>query len=183
MWETDARFCPMCGARLATRLIDGRDRGVCPSCRFVFYKNPAVAAAAVVLRAGEVLLIRRGIMPYRGTWTLPAGYEEYDERPDETAVRETREETGLDVRVSGLYDVHYTEDDPRKRALLIVYLCEVVGGTLRAADDALDARFFALDALPDEIGFANNRRVLGRLVGEVSAGGPRSLPLPPATGF
>lgn len=177
MWERQARHCPLCAAALCDRELDGRARRACPACRFVLYQNPAAAAAAVVLRGGQVLLIRRGIEPFRGTWTLPAGYEEVDERPEQTVVRETREETGLEVVPYGLFDVCYTADDPRKRGLLIVYLCEVIGGDVVAGDDALDAAFFALDALPDPIGFANNRRILARVVDEVRGAGLRYVPV------
>ena len=169
-WERRARFCPLCGGPLAETPIEGRDRKKCASCRFVLYENPAPAAAALVLKGSEILLTRRAIRPFRGSWTLPAGYEESDEAPADTAVRETFEETGLKVRPFGLYDVFHTGDDPRKRAILIVYLCEVVGGELSPGDDALDARFFPLDELPDEIGFHNNRAVLERLANELREG-------------
>ncbi|MFH0946627.1 MAG: NUDIX hydrolase [Planctomycetota bacterium] len=169
-WERSARFCPLCGGPLVATPVEGRDRKKCGACRFVLYENPAPAAAALVLKDREILLTRRGIRPHRGSWTLPAGYEEADEAPADTAVRETLEETGLMVRPFGLYDVLHTDDDPRKRAILIVYLCEVVGGELSPGDDALDARFFPLDALPEEIGFRNNRAVLNRLAKEVQEG-------------
>lgn len=101
---------------------------------------------------------------------MPAGYQEQDETPLAAAVRETKEETGLEVSAYGLYDLLYTEDDPRKRGTLAVYLCEVVGGELIAGDDASDAQFFALTDLPESVGFINNRKILDRLKREVAAG-------------
>lgn len=181
-WEDRARFCPLCGGGLERRQVEERQRPVCGPCGLILYLNPAAAAAAVVLRGREVLLIRRNIRPYRGHWALPAGYEEYDESPVETAVRETAEETGLRVRPLGLYDVLYTCDDPRKRGILVVYLCELEGGELEPGDDADEARFFALDALPEQIGFVNNQRILERLRREVEQGGPRLLPFPEQPG-
>ncbi len=170
MWVRKASFCPLCGAPLTERPIEDRPRKWCGACRFVLYENPAAAAATLVLDGSRVVLTRRATAPYRGTWTLPAGYQEVDETPVETAVRETREETGLEVEAFGLYDLLYTDDDPRKKGILAVYLCRPVGGELRAADDADDARWFELGALPTPIGFVNNRRVLERVARETRAG-------------
>lgn len=181
MWERQARFCPLCAGALTRKAKIHRERLVCSQCEFVLYENPAAAAAAIVLRGDEVLLIRRGIEPFRGHWALPAGYEEVDESPAVTAVRETFEETGAVIEVRGLYDVLYTSDDPRKRAILIAFVCEQVGGTLQAGDDAQDVRYFPLDRLPPSIGFANNQRLLARLVAEWRAGAiqmVRTLELP-----
>lgn len=166
----------MCAGELAPKLHFHRERLRCGACGFVLYANPAAAAAAIVLRGDEVLMIRRSIEPFRGHWTLPAGYEEVDEPPARTAVRETFEETGVVIAIRGLYDVLYTSDDPRKRAILIAYLADPVGGTLQAGDDAQDARYFRLDALPDDIGFANNRRLLNRLVDDWKSGEFRMVP-------
>lgn len=177
MWERSARFCPVCAGELAVRLLEETERRCCTQCTFVLYANPAAAAASVVLKGSEVLLIQRDIEPFKGHWTLPAGYEEYDETPVQTAERETREETGLEVRAFGLYDLLYTSDDPRKRGILAVYLCEPVGGTLAPGDDAAAARFFRVDDVPGAIGFANNRRVLERLRRELSAGHLRYSPI------
>ena len=177
MWQRHAKFCPLCGGDLRARPIEGRPRLACTGCRFVLYENPAPASATLVLDDDRVLLIRRDIEPYRGTWTLPAGYQEIDETPVETAERETREETGLEVEAVGLFDLLTTTDDPRKPGILAVYVCRVVGGALRAGADEADVRWFPLDALPDSIGFVNNRLMLDRLVRERHTGGPRTIPV------
>jgi len=136
----------------------------CPRCPFVLYKNPASAAAGVVLNErGEVLLVRRAIEPFHGHWALPAGYQEIDEEPCATVVREVFEEAGLEVEVQGLLDLIFVCNDPRKPANVAVFLCLAKGGVLRPGDEESDAAWFSLDALPDEIGFDNYRRILGRL--------------------
>ncbi len=130
----------------------------------MYYLNPACAAAGAVLDGrGRVLLIRRRIPPFRGQWALPAGYQEIDEDPRDTALREVREETGIEAEVVRLFDVVWVADDPRKPADVIVYLCRPLGGELRAASDADDARWFPLDDLPGEVGFDNRRRILDQL--------------------
>lgn len=169
-WHERAAFCLMCGTALARRRVFGADRLACPACDFVLFRTPAAGAAAVVVRGRELLLVRRGIEPYRGDWGFPAGYQEYGESPEEAAVRETEEETGLRIRICRVLAVCYTRDDPRKRANLIIYLAQPVAGVLRAADDATDARFFSLDDLPERIAFENNRKILAQLRAEFPGG-------------
>ena len=164
MWQRQARHCPLCGAELAPGEFEGRERPRCTQCRYVHFENPAGAAAGVVVDAGgRVLLVRRALAPHKGDWALPAGYQEHDEEPAETAVREIREETGLEVEALELFDVLFVPGGQRKPANLVVFVCRVLGGRLQAADDAVEAAFFALDELPENIGFDNAERVLGRL--------------------
>ena len=156
-----ARFCPVCSAELGVGEIGGRARQSCRACGIVLYKNPASAAAAVVLdEAQRVLLIQRAIEPYLGYWALPAGYQEIDEDPRQTVAREVFEETGLAIEAGALIDLVYIPDDPRKPANLAIFLCRVLGGELCAGDDACAASWFALDALPTKIGFDNRERIL-----------------------
>lgn len=157
------RFCSACGAPLVARVLEGRERRWCEGCAAVVYENPVPAAAVAVRRPGEVLLCRRDIEPYSGSWTLPAGYQEIDETIESTAVREVREETGLVVRLTGLLDVLTTDDDPRKAAILVVYEAEEVDGELLPGDDAREVAFHRLDDLPEPVGFRNHRLVLDRL--------------------
>lgn len=145
---------------------------MCPACGHVAYENPVPAAAVAVLDSGRVLLGRRGIDPHRGAWGLPAGYQEVDESIETTAVREVREETGLIVRLTGLFDVLTTTDDPRKASLLIVYTGEVVDGELEPGSDCDEVAWHDLDDLPDDVGFRNDRLVLARL----STGAPKAFP-------
>jgi ADP-ribose pyrophosphatase YjhB (NUDIX family) len=157
------RFCSECGARLSECEIDGRVRQHCSACDRVAYENPVPAAAVAVRRGRQVLLCRRAIEPFRGSWTLPAGYQEVDEAIETTAVREVREETGLVVRLTGLLDVLTTTDDPRKPAILVVYEAQEVEGELLPGSDADEVAFHSLDALPHPVAFSNHRRILERL--------------------
>jgi len=111
---------------------------------------------------GRVLLVRRSVDPKQGWWCIPSGFVEYDEAPEEAAVRECKEETGLDVRLIGLLEVYHYRSDFRGSGILIVYRAKVVGGELRPGDDASEARFFGPAELPQEIAFASNREALRR---------------------
>lgn len=144
-------------------MVEGRPRQACPACARVAWENPVPAAGVIIRHEREVVLCRRGIEPFRGSWGIPAGYQEVDETIETTAVREAREETGLIVRLTGLLDVLTTLDDPRKTSLIVLYSGEAVDGELQPGDDAEEAAWHSLDELPDDLGFANDRRVLERL--------------------
>jgi len=121
-------------------------------------------------RQRRVLLGRRSIEPYRGQWALPAGYQEIDEPPAQTAVREVLEESGIQVRVLSLFDLIFVPEDLRRPANVAIYLCAPVGGVLCAGEDALEAAWFGLDALPPDLGFDNGPRILERLPSGAHAG-------------
>jgi 8-oxo-dGTP diphosphatase len=127
------------------------------------YRNPALTVDAVITEPElGVLLIRRGHDPYAGCWALPGGFVDYGESCPAACVREVREETGLEVEVVRLLDVLSEPDrDPRKHVVSVVYLCRIVGGELRAGDDAADARWFASTEHVD-LAF-DHHTVLGRL--------------------
>ncbi|MGE5692530.1 MAG: NUDIX domain-containing protein [Candidatus Zixiibacteriota bacterium] len=154
------RFCPRCGGELKPLDLGGQERRVCPKADFVQYRNPVPAVGAFVRKNSGLLLVLRKYPPRAGLWTLPAGFMEYDEAPEETAVREVKEETGLDVAVQKLFSVYRAGDDPRTRVVLILYEVEIVGGKLKPGDDALKAEFFPLDGLPEDIAFSAHRRAL-----------------------
>jgi len=159
MKHTQFKFCPKCGTPLVLKMRGDRQRPVCPACGFVVYLNPAVAAGTLVEMDGRVVLIRRGVEPRQGYWGLPAGYVEADESAEEAAIRETHEEAGLEVELDDLLGVYSFGGGARERGVLVLYSAHAVGGELRAGDDALDARTFAPDELP-EIAFSTHRDAL-----------------------
>jgi 8-oxo-dGTP diphosphatase len=126
---------------------------VCGACGFVLYRNPAPAAGTILLEDRSVLLVQRKFEPRMGGWTLPAGFIEWDEKAAECAVRETKEETGLDVEIDRVFGVYAAHDDPRTRVVLILYLATKSGGEIQPGDDASDARFYDIDDTPRDIAF------------------------------
>jgi len=160
-----ARFCSRCGGLLETvvRPGDERPRQVCVACGRVHYHNAKPCAGALVVRDGRVLLVKRAIQPFLGRWDIPGGFLEEDEHPEAGAVREVREETGLEVQLTGLlgfYVDRYCYGDEGDYCLNIYFLAEVVGGREHPDDDADDLSWFAPDELPEKIAFDHVRVVL-----------------------
>ncbi|HEU5311413.1 MAG TPA: NUDIX domain-containing protein [Candidatus Eisenbacteria bacterium] len=154
------RHCVLCGTKLRGIREHGVPRRACPRCGFIAYRNPTPACGVIVMRGGSVLLARRAHEPRLDCWGIPAGFMEYGEHPETTAVREALEETGLRVRLTGLFGVYAGRDDPRTRAVLILYHARIVGGRLEAGDDASEVGFFALDALPRPLAFRAHEEAL-----------------------
>ena len=157
-------FCQVCGARLERRESFGRMRPVCPSCGRVHFSDPKVAAAVLVEQDGRVLLVRRINVPQQGKWTLPAGFVEADEDPEQAAVRECLEETGIRVRITSLLDVLFGLEHPRGASIVILYRGEVLGGSLSPKDDADAVGFFESDELPP-LAFEATRKAMRYLRG------------------
>jgi 8-oxo-dGTP diphosphatase len=90
-----------------------------------------------------VVLIERGHEPYQGCWALPGGFVEIGESCEDACCREVEEEIGLQVEVTRLLDVlSQPGRDPRGHVATVLYGCKVVGGRLRAGDDASNAAWF-----------------------------------------
>lgn len=99
--DTSPDFCPGCGSSLSTRKEEGRERLYCGSCDRIIWRNPAPAAAVALTKGENILLVKRGIEPWKNEWSLPAGYLEIDEHPREGAVRELEEETSIKFEKKG----------------------------------------------------------------------------------
>lgn len=115
------------------------------------YLAPALTADAVLLKGNEVLLIRRGHAPFQGLWAIPGGFVEVGERVEDACRRELLEETGLKGDIVDLLGVYSDPGrDPRGHTVTVAYVLKVAGIVdLAAGDDADEARWFALDKLPD----------------------------------
>lgn len=160
------KFCPGCAQELVEKYIENQNRQICSNCGYIHYKNPTPAAAVILVEENKVLLVKRKFEPKAGYWTLPAGFIEYDETAELAAQRETCEETGLEVKIVKLYDVLGSCEKFTTPVVLVVYIAKRVGGTLVPGDDAIEADFFSLDKLPENIAFSSHLTALKKYINE-----------------
>jgi len=157
-------FCLRCGTKL--ELQDDREeklRPHCPSCGWVYYKNPVPAAACVILNEkNELLIIKRLVEPKKNEWALPSGYIEINQSPEEAARDEMLEETGLEGRVKKFLGYYDGTSPIYEKVLSFGYWMEITGGKLEAGDDAGEAKFVAFDDLPP-IAFDSHKYFLQKI--------------------
>ena len=141
-------FCAQCGARLTSQPVDGQIRPFCTDCGTVVYLNPLPAVAAVLLRNGRVLLIKRGVEPGRDLWALPSGFMEQHETPEQTLVREVAEETAIVCRSGALLAAQTHHDRVFGHVLVLAYAAAYLSGDPLAGDDASAVSWFDTKHLP-----------------------------------
>jgi ADP-ribose pyrophosphatase YjhB (NUDIX family) len=158
--HVEFRFCPRCGGNLEKRVLKATEpaRLVCASCSFIFYQDPKVVAGTIFTVDGGIVLLKRGVEPALGKWVFPGGYVDRGESVRDAAVRETKEESQVDVKLGPLLNVY---SYPRSPNVIVVYTAEIIGGVLAAGDESLEARSFSLNDIPwDEIAFDSTRDAL-----------------------
>lgn len=153
------KYCAQCGSELKLKKEEGRKRLFCPSCHRVYYENPLPSTAAFVRnKKKEILLVKRGVEPGIGKWSLPSGFIEIDETPELACLRELEEETGLKGKIMRLIGVYSQKSLLYKNVLIIGY--EVKGrGILTPGSDSEKVEFFPLDRVP-EIAFFSHREII-----------------------
>lgn len=148
-----SKYCSFCGSLLRESFLEGRSRQHCSQCSLIAYQNPNPASAVLLIHDQQVLLVKRALEPKKGCWALPAGFQEWDETPEQAARRELFEETGLQLGKLELLDLVYNGFDNFKPVNLAIFYGKFSGGQLKPGDDVSDAAFFPIDNLPNNLGF------------------------------
>lgn len=177
------RFCPACGAPLP-----GPAPVTCPACGTAHWRNAKPCAGALAVRDGRLLLVRRAVEPWCGRWDIPGGFCDPEEHPAAAAVREVREETGLEVALTGFLGMwvdHYPDPAAEHPAttLNIYYHAVVAGGAEhpdRAEVDGLG--WFGADDLPAEVAFPDHATLVLRAWRRAVLAGQTVTPLPDLPG-
>jgi ADP-ribose pyrophosphatase YjhB (NUDIX family) len=153
------RFCPRCGGTLEARSLKAGDpnRPVCVECGFVVYLDPKVAVGTIITMDSQLVLVRRAIEPGYGLWVFPGGFVDRGEEVDKAALREAREESGLEVRLDHLVGIYSYPDSP----IIIVYAATALSGELCSDEECLEAKLFRAEEIPwDVLAFRSTREAL-----------------------
>ncbi|GAB4537987.1 MAG: NUDIX hydrolase [Parvularculaceae bacterium] len=130
-------------------------------------RRPIIGVGAVVWKGDEILLVRRAAPPLEGQWSIPGGKLEYGERSRDAALREVREETGVEAEILGLIDTVdavIRHDDGRidRHYVLIDFAARYVSGAPRAGGDAAEARWVAAAKSDELVKWNETRRIIGQ---------------------
>jgi ADP-ribose pyrophosphatase YjhB (NUDIX family) len=156
-------YCWRCGSELSKKMDEGRERYFCEACNEFVYRNSVPVGGVFVVKGEEVLLIKRGGTPNKGKWSYPAGYLEYDEKPEHGAVRELEEETGLKADPEKMKLVATIQlEHPDKYVVGNAYATrfEDVTGSVRPGDDAEDARFWTIEEMESSLGEMESEKIV-----------------------
>ena len=127
------------------------------ACGFVFYLDPKIAVGTIIRSAGDrIVLVKRAIEPGYGKWVFPGGYVDRGEEITLAAIREAREEAGLDVRLDHLINIYsYAGRAP----VIVVYAATRMSGELAVDDESLESARVHLDEIPwDDLAFRSTRK-------------------------
>lgn len=138
-----------------------RQDKACPYCGR--YDNRGLTIDAVIVKDGNVLLIQRGVEPFKGYWATPGGYVRWGETVEAAVRSEVVEETGLEATSLKLVGVYSDPKRHPKQAVNMVYLVEVSDGEPKAGDDADDARWFSLADLPEQLALDHKQNIADAL--------------------
>ena len=137
---------------------EGRPRLVCLECGFIFYQNPKIVVATIPEWQGKAVLVRRGIEPRLGAWSYPGGFLELGESVEEGAIRETKEETNLDIEIKSLLNIY---SRPEAGVVVVVYMADVMGGQPTTCVEVTEIGHFAPIEIPwDDLAFASTEWAL-----------------------
>ena len=160
------QFCPDCGGALFFDYRGGQRPPTCSTCGYVRYRNPAVGVAVVVRDdTGRVLMGRRASGAYAGLWCIPCGYVEWDEDVRAAAIREMREETGVEVELGEVIAVHSNFHNTAQHTVGIWFAGRIVSGEPHLADGEFTEIAYFEPANPPPLAFPTDALVLRELAG------------------
>lgn len=143
-------YCSHCGSSELHKKLpigDTHTRLVCVQCNHVHYHNPTIICGCIIEQDDKIALCLRAIEPQKNTWTIAAGYLEMGESTELAAQRETLEETGMEVKILGLYSVFNVQ---HIHQVYIIYRAQFVQQTHEMGPESLAVEWFTEHTLPLE---------------------------------
>ncbi|HNR64947.1 MAG TPA: NUDIX hydrolase [Atribacterota bacterium] len=165
MKQDDLKYCTKCGHLLKSLIIQGKKRIYCHNCDTIYYDNPIPSVAVVTCNEkGQLLLVKRKEEPGKGFWSLPGGFMDDGESAIQAALRELQEETGLQGIVKRFIKIFNQNSDTYGHVIIITYEVGIIGGQLKAGDDAENACFFDIEDLP-LLAFSFQKQAIEQVIG------------------
>lgn len=156
-------FCYSCGGTLTKG--EPYDPQQCTSCKMHVFHNSKPCSGVFIFHENKVLLIKRGIEPKYGTWDVPGGFGTVLELPEDIAIREAKEETGLDIKLGQL--IHTEVDDygdTGHKTLNFYYIATSDSSHAVATDDAMQVEWVEIHKLQREYGFITAKNAADKLI-------------------
>ena len=139
------KYCPQC----KNLLVRQENNYYCTNCDVKIYIDPKPTTCVFLIKNGMVLLAKRAVEPYKGSFDLIGGFLEPGELPEKAVIRETKEETGLDIKILGLLSMHTDRYGKGGDYLInIYYLGEIADAKPIAHDDVASLHWFPIDKIP-----------------------------------
>lgn len=129
----------------------------CPHCGR--YKNRRIAIDAVIVKNGDILLIKRAVEPFKDMWALPGGGIEFDETAEDAVKKEVEEEVGLQIKSTKFLQIYTDPKRDPKQIITLSYLVEV-DGEPKAGSDVSSYKFFPLNELPEVMAFDHKQIII-----------------------
>ena len=143
-------YCSICKTKNHYSNIEGQIRYHCPECKTIHYQNPKPTATLICVENNKILLVKRAFNPAKGYWSLPGGFIELRETPEDAAKRELKEETNLSGEVVKLLGHCSHFNSIFGDILLIGMLMKIKNWeNLKAGDDASEAKLFNINNYPE----------------------------------
>ena len=157
------KYCQWCGCELVFKYVQKIERLYCEKCRQVVYIDPKIAAVVLVCSEKGLLLVRRGIEPNLGHWSLPSGYVDRGENVESAAIREVWEETRLEISLTKLQGI-YSGIGP---VVLAVYQATPLKGDPAVGSEVTEVAWFRIDELPS-LPFPHDDKIIQDLKASIS---------------
>lgn len=168
--QNDFKFCPRCGSHfnIEDLHISNQPQLVCDNCKFIFYLDPKIVVAAVVVKSDQVLLLKRAENPGKGKWGLPGGYVSRGESVTEAVINEVSEEAGISFISKGILEF---SDLPNSQGLQIIFWGQTEHSTPKNNIESSEAHFFQFNDIPwDDLAFETTSIALKSYINLITEG-------------